>query len=48
LNIPSIRKDLEIFRTGGLIEGQTSVEQALDLSFLEAAVKDFGASKAPR
>lgn len=48
LNIPSIRKDLEIFRKAGLIEGQVSVEQALDLSFLEAAVKDLGSSKAPR
>ena len=48
LNVPSIRQDLEIFRKAGLIEGQVTVEQALDLSFLEAAVKDLGASKLPR
>ena len=48
LNIASIRKDLEIFRQAGLIEGQVSVEQALDLSFLEAAVKDLGPSTGPR
>jgi NitT/TauT family transport system substrate-binding protein len=48
LNVPSIRQDLEIFRKAGLIEGQVTAEQALDLSFLEAAVKDLGASKPPR
>ena len=42
LNIPSIEEDLEIFRKAGLIEGQVSVGQAIDLSFLEAAVKDLG------
>lgn len=45
LNVASIRQDLEIFRKSGLIEGQISVEQALDLSFLEAAVKDLGATR---
>jgi NitT/TauT family transport system substrate-binding protein len=42
LNLASIRQDLEIFRKAGLIEGQVSAEQAIDLSFLEAAVKDLG------
>ena len=48
LNIPSIRQDLEIFRKAGLIEGQASLEQTIDLSFLDAAVKELGASKPPR
>ena len=42
LNMASIRQDLEIFRKAGLIEGQVTAEQGVDLSFLEAAVKDLG------
>ena len=42
LNMASIRQDLEIFRKAGLIEGQVTAEQGIDLSFLEAAVKDLG------
>ena len=43
LHMPSLREDLEIFRRQGLIEGNVTVEQAVDASFAETAVKQLGA-----
>ena len=45
LHMPSLREDLEIFRRQGLIEGAVSVEQAVDASFAQEAVKALGAYK---
>jgi NitT/TauT family transport system substrate-binding protein len=42
LNVPSLAEDLEIFRKEGLIEGKPTIEQALDVSFRDAAVKELG------
>ena len=42
LNIDSVREDLDIFRSEGLIEGQVTIEQALDTSFRDAALKELG------
>ena len=42
LDEASLKEDLEIFRAVGLIEGKVSVEQAMDLSFLKAAVASLG------
>ncbi len=42
LNMASLRKDLQFYRDQGLIVGTVSVEQAVDNSFVEAAVKDLG------
>ncbi len=47
LNIQSLRDDLEYFRKGGLIQTDVTVDQALDLSFLEAAVRELGPYRAP-
>jgi NitT/TauT family transport system substrate-binding protein len=42
VNVDSLKEDLDIFRSEGLIEGKVAVEQALDTSFAEAAVKELG------
>lgn len=42
LNMASLRKDLQFYKDQGLIEGTVSVEQAVDNSFVEMAVKDLG------
>jgi len=42
LNVDSLKEDLDSFRKEGLIEGKVAVEQALDTSFAEAAVKELG------
>ncbi len=47
LHLPSLREDLGIFRKQGLIEGEVTVEQAVDASFAEAAAKDLGPYKHP-
>ena len=40
--VASLKKDLEFYKSQGLISGNVSVEQVLDSSFSEAAVKDLG------
>ena len=47
LHMPSLREDLEIFRKQGLIEGNVTVEQAVDASFAEAAAKELGPYRHP-
>ena len=47
LHMPSLREDIEIFRRQGLIEGKVSVEQVVDSSFAEAAVKALGPYRHP-
>ena len=42
MNVDSIREDLEFYRSTGLIEGNVKLEQALDTSFIEQAVKEIG------
>ena len=46
LNIDSLKADLEYFRQFGLIEHPVTIEQSLDMSFLEAAVRELGVYKA--
>ena len=38
----SLRNDLQYFKDEGLIQGEVSVEQAVDNSFVEAALKELG------
>ncbi len=47
LNMQSLKDDLDYFRQFGLIESPVTIEQSLDLSFLEAAVKELGPYRAP-
>jgi NitT/TauT family transport system substrate-binding protein len=42
LNIDSLRSDLQFFRYQGLIEGLVTVEQAVDTSFVDRALKTLG------
>jgi NitT/TauT family transport system substrate-binding protein len=39
---PSLRNDLAFFKEQGDVKGNVTVEQALDHSFAEAAVKELG------
>ena len=43
--LPILKADLDYFRQFGLIEHPVTIEQSLDLSFLEAAVKELGPYK---
>ncbi|MDQ6618982.1 MAG: ABC transporter substrate-binding protein, partial [Pseudomonadota bacterium] len=45
VHIPSLRNDLEFFKQEGLIQGNVTMEQALDSSFVDAALKDLGPYK---
>jgi NitT/TauT family transport system substrate-binding protein len=42
LNVPSLQTDLDFFKSGGLIEGTVSLDQVVDTSFAEDAVKKLG------
>jgi NitT/TauT family transport system substrate-binding protein len=42
LHVPSMKEDLAIWREQGLIETPIEIEKALDMSFVEWAVKDLG------
>jgi NitT/TauT family transport system substrate-binding protein len=42
VNVESLKKDLQFFRDRNLIQGDVSVEQVLDHSFVDAALKDLG------
>lgn len=42
VNLPSLRKDLNFFKAQGLIVGKVSAEQAVDNSFVDAALKVLG------
>jgi NitT/TauT family transport system substrate-binding protein len=47
LNMESLRHDLDYFRKVGLVQGEVTIEKAVDLSFLDAAVKELGPYKPP-
>lgn len=42
VNEASLKKDFQFYKEQGLIEGNVGVEQVVDNSFVEAAVKDLG------
>ena len=42
LNLVSLRKDLETFKEAGFVKGSIAVEQVVDTSFADAAVKTLG------
>ena len=45
MNEESLAKDLQFFRDRGLIEGTVSVQQVIDNSFVNAALKELGPYK---
>ena len=42
LNVASLQTDLDYFKSDGLIEGNVSLDQVVDTSFAEDAVKKLG------
>jgi len=48
VNEASLKKDFEFYKSQGLIEGNVTVEQAVDASFADAAVKELGPYKPKR
>ena len=42
VNLLSLKKDLEFYKAQGLVVGPIGVEQVVDKSFVDAAVKDLG------
>lgn len=48
INEDSLRKDFQFFKDRGLIEGNLSVDQVVDSSFVDAALKDLGPYKGRR
>jgi NitT/TauT family transport system substrate-binding protein len=45
VNVDSLRKDLAFFKEAGYLQGSVSVEQIVDHSFVEAALKTLGPYK---
>jgi len=45
LNVDSLKKDLAFFKEQGDVTGKITVEQVLDDSFIQAAVKELGPAK---
>ena len=50
INVPSLKLDFDNYKDAGLIIGKVTVEQVIDRSFLEAALREIGPHKpdAPR
>ena len=42
VDIPTLKEDQEIYRRLGWMESQTTVEQVVDMSFVEAALREIG------
>ena len=41
-NLASLRKDLAFYKAQGLVTGKVTIEQAVDNSFVDAAIKELG------
>ncbi len=48
LHLPSLSEDLQIFRDEGLIEGEVTLDRAVDQSLLEEALREAGLYKPTR
>ena len=45
INVPSLKIDFDNYRAAGLIKGEVTVEQVIDRSFVDWAVKELGPYK---
>ena len=45
IDIPSLKEDQQVYRDKGWLQSKTTVEEVLDMSFLEAALKELGPYK---
>jgi NitT/TauT family transport system substrate-binding protein len=43
--IPTLKEDYEVYKSRGWIEGTATVEDVVDMSFVEVALKDLGPYK---
>jgi NitT/TauT family transport system substrate-binding protein len=48
VNVESLRRDLQFYKSFGLVKGDVTVEQAVDLSYVNDAVKTLGPYKPQR
>jgi NitT/TauT family transport system substrate-binding protein len=48
LNIASLKKDLQFYKDHGYLEGAITVEQVVDTSFVDAALKEIGPYQAKK
>jgi len=45
IDIPSLKEDQQVYRDKGWLQSKTTVEEVLDMSFLDAALKELGPYK---
>lgn len=45
INIPTLLEDFEVYKSRGWITADVKVEQVVDMSFVDAAIKDLGPSR---
>ena len=45
VNVDTLKKDWEFFKSEGQVKGDVTVEQVLDKSFVDAALKELGPYK---
>jgi NitT/TauT family transport system substrate-binding protein len=48
INVPSLKLDFDNYRNAGLIKGEVALEQIVDRSFLDAALRELGPYKPER
>ncbi len=48
VNVDSMKKDWEFFRSKGQVKGTVTVDQVLDRTFIDLALKELGTYKARR
>ena len=42
VDIPTLKEDYDVYKSQGWIQGDATVEDVIDMSFVEAALKDLG------
>ena len=42
VDMPSLKSDYELYKSLGLVQGDVKVEDVVDMSFADAAVKELG------
>jgi NitT/TauT family transport system substrate-binding protein len=48
INVPSLKLDLDNYRDAGLIKGEVTIEQVVDRSFVDWAVRELGPYQPPQ
>jgi NitT/TauT family transport system substrate-binding protein len=45
IDLPTLKEDFDVYKSRGWITADVKVEQLIDMSFVEAAIKDLGPYK---